>query len=227
MTVELDLRACDPGLLEQAKANFAEGNGIGFVGCAPSQSALALVFDNVFQLKDRGIYEESLLSAFSGARHNHREWAEEIIDWLFDKADRAKLKAAGDALPGTGPFRIYRGVAGMGQHRRLRGYSWTSSLEVACWFATRFNLRSPAVLMAIVEEKDLLAYTDGSSEQEFICKPSQTSRLKMTTSEILEGAKRQVERARALEQARMAALEKAMAESNGGEIDIMRILRMK
>ena len=127
---------------------------------------------------------------FTGRKHNHRHRHEETLDLLFNYADRTRLLAAGDPLPRPGPFLLYRGVAGTGKARRIRGYSWTSSLNIACWFATRLDLPSPAVHTASVLAEDVLAYYQGRDEQEFICKPKQFARVKIARGEIVERAKR-------------------------------------
>jgi hypothetical protein len=142
--------------------------------------------------------------AFIGCRVNHREWPEETLDFLFGIADCPKLRAAGDPLPDPGPLLLYRGVAGTGKARRLRGYSWTGSLDIACWFATRLDLPSPAVFTASIQAEEVLAYHDGRSEQEFICRPKRVTRMKMGLDEISERAKRHAEWTRAQSEAMLA-----------------------
>ncbi len=96
---------------------------------------------------------------------------------MLDLADRKKLRNAGDALPGNGPFTLYRGVAGVGRARHVRGLSWTASLPDAKWFATRYALgfqspfaclENPAVYRVVVPADDVLAYLTDREEQEFI-----------------------------------------------------------
>lgn len=45
---------------------FEEGDAAGFVGYADNLNGLALDFDNVRQLKARGIYESALLVGLTG-----------------------------------------------------------------------------------------------------------------------------------------------------------------
>ena len=132
MTGKLNLRAAEPQLINQARQAFEEGDSRGFVGCAPSQARLLFVADNVIPLQAKGIYEPCLLTAFVATRVSNWEWPEKALDFLFRSADRAKLRAAGEPLPGEGPFLISRGVAGTGPARRPRGYSWTDSPDGAC-----------------------------------------------------------------------------------------------
>jgi len=60
---------------------------------------------------------------------------------LFRRADPAHLRAAGDPLPGLGPFTLCRGVAvtrtQTARPRRAspRGLSWTRSIDIARTFA--------------------------------------------------------------------------------------------
>jgi hypothetical protein len=206
MAVELDLYCADPAFRDQAREAFREGDAGGFVISAKNPAtALALVADNIKALQARGIYEECLLRAFTRGRVNHREWSESCLDCLFGIADPTRLRAAGRPLPGPGPFRIYRGVAGIGRARRLRGYSWTGCLDIACWFAARLDLPSPAVLTAEVETNHVLAYC-GTSEQEFICKPNQWSRVKISSDELRAGSKRHHESTETQNKARLPSV---------------------
>ena len=190
MTGQLNLRAAEPQLIDQAREAFEEGDSCGFVGCALSQDRLLLVADNVVPLKARGIYEPCLLTAFVATRVSNWEWPETALDFLFRSADRAKLRAAGKSLPGEGPFRIYRGVAGTGPARRPRGYSWTDSPDGACWFATRWRLPDPEVLSAVVQDDEILAYYNGRHEREFVTKPARFTRCEIAVDEMRKRAAR-------------------------------------
>jgi len=177
------------GLYANAQAAIANRDAIGFNATAINrESALALVCDNMAILKAAGIYEACLLHAFTGCRVNHRQWSERVISGMFDYGDRAAFLAAGNPLPGPGPFRIYRGVSGHGRARRLHGLSWTSSLSKACWFSTRFARPNPAVLCADVDANEVIAYWNGRSEQEFIVQPSQWTRLSLAADELQQQA---------------------------------------
>jgi hypothetical protein len=91
---------------------------------------------------------------------------------MFTRADRTKLRAAGDPLPGAGPFTVYRGVAGRGPARRVRGLSWTDDVEKAAWFAQRLpGLSDPAIYRVIVEGNEVFACNFGRGEREFIVYP--------------------------------------------------------
>jgi len=86
---------------------------------------------------------------------------------LFASCDAEKLRAAGQPLPGEGPFVVYRGVAGIGRRRRAKGFSWTQSLDAACWFAVRFDdFENPAVYTTTFNPEDVLYYVNDRDEQE-------------------------------------------------------------
>ena len=141
---------------------------------------------NFHLLRDLGIYEEALLDAFSGTKSNYHHWGYGALCELFTSANRKRLRAAGDPLPGPGPFTLYRGVAGTGKHRRVRGLSWTASKRIAYWFATRYDrLDNPAVFEATVPESDILAYTNDRDEHEFIfIPPKDLSPRRLKPSEL-------------------------------------------
>ena len=205
----LDLDHVPPGLHAHAREAIAEGDGGRFAGLAPGRDALALVADNAAVLRRRGAYEAALLAAFTRTRTNTAGWSLRDLGRLFGTADRARLRAAGDPLPGPGPFPLHRGVAGVGRARRPRGYSWTGSLDVACWFATRRDLPAPAVFTATVPEGDVLAYVDGRGEQEYVCRPDVARRLAIDEAEI--GG-----RARRLDERRQRQVEAWLAEPLAG-----------
>lgn len=118
-------------------------------------------------LQARGVYERALLVAF--VRTNHADWPLERLRVLLKSANRTRLRGAGDPLPGPGPFTVYRGVSGADpEARRVRGLSWTASLERAREFAERFQLQDPGVYEAIVQEQHVLAYLNWREEEEFI-----------------------------------------------------------
>ena len=184
--IELDLTCINPMLAKQATEAFYDGDALGFVFSANSSNdALALVFDNAKALLDRRIYEQSLVEAFVGCRSNWRGWNTEIISMMFGLCDREKLLAAGDPLPDGESFHVYRGVAGHGRARRLDGFSWTSSLEAACWFALRYpHLPHPAVLEAHISRREVLAFCADRNEHEFICRPTERQRIKLSVEEM-------------------------------------------
>jgi hypothetical protein len=156
---------------------------LGFVRSTDDIKALALVRDNLRCLKERGIYAQALLQAWSGTRTNHSRFADGEAEWLFHNADHDKLRAAGDPIPDQPPV-VYRGGSGYGRQRRLRGWSWTDSLDVACWFATRIGLASPSILAATVHPNEILACLNHRNEREFIVRPESFSRVPISLGEM-------------------------------------------
>jgi len=145
-----------------------------FFNTAGSEYGLPLLWFNVEHFQQLGLYERALLYAFTATRASKRadgEW----LDILFHWADRKRLRDAGQALPGTGPFTLYRGVAGAGRARCVYGYSWTPSLESAQWFANRaracYDLPNPGVYRIVAREDDVLAYLNDGQQEEFIVRP--------------------------------------------------------
>jgi hypothetical protein len=167
--IPLDLRCQATDALESRDIGL-------FLGSAGNEHSLRLVYWNLDTLKTLGLFEPALLHAFTASRTNNCRWPLPELRYLFEKADRAQLTAASDPLPGDGPFTIYRGVAGRGSGRRIRGFSWTASLDQAQWFADRagkWGLHDPAVHRVTVNEADVLAYVGSHrNEDEFIVMPS-------------------------------------------------------
>lgn len=162
-----------------ALAALAAGDVVDFLVKAGNTYSLKLVYRNIEELRARGLYETALLRAFVTTRTNNHGWPISALRLLFDVADRGRLRSAGDRLPGPGPFTLYRGVAGHGRARRVRGLSWTASLERARFFAHRFDgyLAAPAVFSVTVQEHDVLAYSNDRTEQEFIVMLPPSARL--------------------------------------------------
>jgi len=105
-----------------------------------------------------------------------------VIRFLFELADRERLLQEGDPLPDDGPFTVYRGVAGHGAKRRLRGISWTASLDKAIWFAERFaessKIEKPMVYQVTIMAEHVYVYSNDRNEQEFLCDISREMKLK-------------------------------------------------
>src|SRR5262249_51087973 len=153
---------------DRARGAFDAGDAVGFLCSTDSHRGLQLVWDNVNVLREAGLYEPALLHAFTMTNSNHAHWPFDLIEAMFRLADREQLRAAGDPLPGPGPFTLCRGVAGHGRRRRLRGFSWTDDVFQAAWFATRFGLVHPVVLTVTVEADAVLSYVNDRQEREFV-----------------------------------------------------------
>jgi len=156
LMLEVALKEKDPGIVFVTMGNH---------------ECLSFLLMHWWKFKEAGIYEEALLYAYTGCSCNWKSIPIGIIEYMFENADRDKLLSAGDPLPGDGPFKVYRGVAGTGAARRVRGFSWTGDFETAKWFADRFKniLDKPMVYEATVEKDMVLAYSNDRDEQEFLC----------------------------------------------------------
>ncbi len=168
----IDLSLVDMVLREQAREAFAEGDAAGLLICVGNHDALAFVTGNIAPLCDRGIYEQALLDAFTGARCNHAHWPIGAIHTLFHFADSERLRGAGQPLPAGEKFTVFRGVSGAGRQRRISGLSWTLDFSRACWFAVRLELDDPAVYSAVVPREIVLCYCNERHEQEVVCRPA-------------------------------------------------------
>jgi hypothetical protein len=138
----------------------------------PDLMGLEFVRQNAEELRRAGIYEKALLTAFVGSKPRNCSLGANFLHVLFDvHTDRGHLRTASAALPGTGPFILYRGVSGHGAARRIRGRSWTPSLERAKRFA-RLNQISiaPAVYRVTAPAEWIVAYiyNQEEDEQEFL-----------------------------------------------------------
>ena len=113
----------DPIPSEEAVPALASRDVIRSLGLASNEYGLALVSRNIHALLEAGLYERALLYAFTGTRTNNRGWPLDTLRWLLGLADRGRLLEAGDPLPPGETFTLYRGVAGAGAARRVRGLS--------------------------------------------------------------------------------------------------------
>jgi hypothetical protein len=163
----------EPDTLLQISVTAAErGDVEGAMVYLCNTLRLAFVLDNIAWLKSLGKYEKTLFDSYTITRLNFQGWQLALLKQLFNMADRPALLAAGDPLPGAGPFTVFRGVAGKGAKRRLRGISWTADRDRAIWFAKRFagrGLETPAVFCAVITAAQVYAYTNDRKEQEFLC----------------------------------------------------------
>lgn len=173
-------------LRDKAVEAFECGDPDGLLGLADNMRGLGIVEDNAAALVARGICERALLIAYTSPRTNTAGWSIRRIRALFSMADAAQLRDAGDPLPGTGPFTLHRGIAGIGSRRRVRGLSWTSDEEEARWFAVefagRFGLGNPAIVSGVFAEPEILAYTNEREEHEFLV--SVPTRTKLSVEKL-------------------------------------------
>lgn len=144
---------------------------VGFLIQGDNLLGLDRVFLNLALLKELGIYESTLLHAYISTRTNNYGFSLSSLIFLFRLADRGRLRACGDPVPHAGLITLYRGVAGRGAARRVRGLSWTGKIEKAIWFANRaasMGLQDAAVYEATVPIDCILAYTNSRDEDEYL-----------------------------------------------------------
>ncbi len=106
-------------------------------------------------------YADDLVSAFLDANITNHHFPEWLLPWMFDIAEREDLRAAGDPLPGAGPFTLYRAVAGKMSARRVRGLSWSETCDYPMCFeeqAQHLGLHDPAIYKVTVDASDVLTY---------------------------------------------------------------------
>jgi hypothetical protein len=180
--VNLWLDPIPHSLRDQAQQAVAEGDALNFLCKASNEDGLELVIRNMQQLKKSGIYEATLLEAFTGTRTNNRWCPVDTLRDLFLCGERERFLAAGDALPEGDKFSLYRGVAGRGAARRVRGLSWTANRERAEWFAKRAFLHDPAIYTVMANRSDIWAYTNQREEEEFIVLLPAQARVKRIAS---------------------------------------------
>lgn len=108
-----------------------------------------------------------LEQAWSG---EHRQ----VIEVAGTRRDlEAMFRAARFELPSEWPEKVtvYRGTSKFTFEKAKRGHSWTTSKQLAAWFAMRFaSLNgSPLVLKATVPKTSILHYSNERHEQEAVC----------------------------------------------------------
>lgn len=112
-------------LRPKAVEAFEAGNVTGFLCKASNEYGLDLVWRNNLALQSRGIYEKALVDAFIGTRTNNLHWPVSQLTFLFRIANRARLRAAGDPIPGTGPYtrsiEVWQMSEVLGASRACRG----------------------------------------------------------------------------------------------------------
>ena len=71
-------------------------------------------------------------------------------------------------VPFSGETTIYRGTYNIEAAKAVKGLSWTTSWEVACWFAHWKTSERPLVLKATVPATEIIYWCDERQEKEVI-----------------------------------------------------------
>jgi hypothetical protein len=130
---------------------------------------LPFVVDNYRPLVEKGILEEALVRAFSGARFNNSNIQQSTIDFMLYQADKEKMLSLGLLPEEKDTYTLYRGISGKGAARRKYGHSWTGTLDIAIWFAKRLSFDKPIVYRAEVPKDCICFYIDDRNEDEYVC----------------------------------------------------------
>ncbi len=183
---KLNLDLIDPDLHSAAYDDY-HNSSENFIYLARPGNEMIVALNNYKQLKQIGRYEPALIGAYQSVKINHSNLSLDIVDWLFSKADREACIKLGDMTTEM-PTTVYRGVSGHGRRRRIAGWSWTTSIEVACWFARRLSLPNPAIYSTIVDYNEIYYYTNEPTESEVIVKPKAPQRMKLSEAEMISHA---------------------------------------
>jgi hypothetical protein len=160
--------------LWRAERAFDERDAQGLIDCIVNDAAnsrLLFVRDYRYRLRDAGIYEPSLFFAFFGKATTNRGWPVGQLHELFDFAETGRLRACGDVIERR-RLNIYRVVSGSPAERDECGFSWTASLECACWYALRNPHREcPKIQGVAASSNDFLCFSNKFGEQEAVIYP--------------------------------------------------------
>jgi hypothetical protein len=176
----------------QARKWFEAGKPELFLSEASNDHGMGIVRNNRKALLEHGMYERALIRAYAMCRVNHSQLKLQDIEWLFRLGDRQKFLDAGDPPPSSGPFKVYRGVAGPKRIRRVCGFSWTLNLEIACYFANRsakhlgHHLGQPGVYTVTMNSSDVYCFVNRRAEQELIGRPKGRCRKLPLSAEEIE-----------------------------------------
>jgi hypothetical protein len=178
----------DPASRTAAIAAYSARDGAGFALAGRSgPGMLRFIMDNWKPLQARGMCESALTHAILACPLNNCHWGMGMLECLFASLDREKLLALGDPLPEQEVHVLYRGVSGRGQRRQIRGLSWTSAFDVACWFADRSReFGNPAVYAATTVTSQIYLYSNKRGRHEFIVRPGTVRPLNLMPEDLRE-----------------------------------------
>ncbi len=164
---DLNLSVVPEFLRDQAQEDFEKRDALGLMRVVERNVRLWLVEDNIRQLQATGMYEAALLEALTDCTYSRTPLAHLL--GLLSKADPQRLRAAGDPLPGPGPFRLVSWSLRRGRMRRVRGLHWTTNPAMAAWFAMRYVPVDPAVYVVDdVSASAVFAYVNDRNEEDFL-----------------------------------------------------------
>jgi hypothetical protein len=105
----------------------------------------------------------------------HEVWLHEHREVIYASRTRRTLRAMFnyarfDTSQLAQSVRVWRGTCALPFSKAVRGYSWTTDRDVACWFAMRFSdaYKNPLVLTAEIEREMIGAYSNERKEREVV-----------------------------------------------------------
>jgi hypothetical protein len=187
----------------QAEEAFIAGDLERWLGLSGDAPRSDLVLSRAADLRSRGVYEAAAVLAFTMDCESERRASEASILRMFMLADRERLRLAGASHP-KGPWQAFRGVCGHGRARRINGFSWSASLNLACWDALKDDAANPAIFYRILEDDELYFFSDRKYQGELICVPCPTppKRYRIRVEEMRERKVELLERWKAEERAK-------------------------
>ena len=185
---ELNLDSVDSRYRRAALAAFDARDGFAFAAAAlHATDALTSIIENWKLLQSRGMCESALTQAVFFGGQSNCTWVMGALEKFFASLDCQKLRACGDVLPPAERFVLYRGVAGAGQRRQIRGLSWTGSFDAACWFADRSrDFGDPGIYSATVSRSDIYVFSRRQGREDFLVRPRTVRRLAVALEDLRE-----------------------------------------
>ena len=164
-------------LVEKAKDAWECGNVDELSVCMSNHEFMNFIFDNFLSIIERDLLEKFMALAYIGVKDNLSCIPFDMLEHAFKMCDKQKLKELGQEFPKKASYKVFRGVSGYGKKRRLRAFSWTGSLDVAKWFATRYELYKPMVYATDILYDDIYFYSNERNEQEYVCDIGKEAKL--------------------------------------------------
>lgn len=163
------VEAIKPRIAEEAEAAFHDG-------CPDAAFELSCSLENhnrgtVAVMMWRARIEREAFRAYFASvwSHDHRY----VIHAAQTRRRLAAMfRYAAFEPPAGTPERltVWRGTSKLNTRQALRGFSWTTNRDVACWFAMRFAEKSgsPLLLRADIRRSDVALFDDCRNESEAV-----------------------------------------------------------
>ncbi|CAN1211569.1 Cytosolic protein [Tumidithrix helvetica PCC 7403] len=161
--------------------------GASIYGFIP-EKGLDFIVKNFRALSSIGVLEQNWMDAYTHAS-NFEDIPLDLMQEIFDTCDRELLQKnypiyVGDHFNNGERFSLFRGCAGL-IHKK--GMSWTSSLDIAIWYAAHhaeyYDLDNVAVYAAVVNREEI--YCCGCHyDYDFIVRPKEWWRIEVPQSEF-------------------------------------------